>query len=224
MSRTARAAPGGHIYHVYNHGNGRLRIFNRAEDYDLFVGLLAEGQRRTRVRVLSFCVMPTHWHVIVWPREDGGLSEFMRWVSNTHVRRWHQMHRTVGGGHIYQGRYRSFPIQEGEPLLKVMGYVEANALRAGLVAQAEDWKWSAVCVRSADTAAEIPVRGPVTLPMDWRKCVNRSPAVSELVELRTCVWRGRPFGDGEWVRETAKAMDLERTLRNPWRPRRRLFA
>ena len=111
-----------------------------------------------------------------------------------------------------------------KPLLKVMGYVEANALRAGLVAQAEDWKWSAVCVRSADTAAEIPVRGPVTLPMDWRKCVNRSPAVSELVELRTCVWRGRPFGDGEWVRETAKAMGLERTLRNPWRPRRRLFA
>jgi putative transposase len=224
MSRTARAAPGGHIYHVYNHGNGRLRIFNRAEDYDLFVGLLAEGQRRTRVRVLSFCVMPTHWHVIVWPREDGGLSEFMRWVSNTHVRRWHQMHRTVGGGHIYQGRYRSFPIQEGEPLLKVMGYVEANALRAGLVAQAEDWKWSAVCVRSADNAAEIPVRGHVTLPMDWRKRVNRSPEASELEELRTCVWRGRPFGDGEWVRDTAKAMDLKRTLRNPWRPRRKLFA
>jgi putative transposase len=224
MSRTARAAPGGYIYHAYNHGNGRLRIFNRPADYDLFVSLLADGQERTKVRVLSFCVMPTHWHVLVWPEQDGGLSELMRWVSNTHVRRWHQTHRTVGGGHIYQGRFRSFPIQVGEPLLNVMAYVEANALRAGFVAHAEDWKWSAAYVRNADAGGKIPARGPVSLPTEWRQRVNRTPEASVLAELRTCVWRGRPFGEKEWVRTTAKAMHLEHTLRHPWRPRQRLFA
>ena len=224
MSRTARAAPGGLIFHVYNHGNGRLRIFNRLEDYDVFMNLLAEGRQRTGIRLLTFCLMPTHWHLVLWPRADGDLSAFMRWVSNTHVRRWHQMHSTVGGGHIYQGRYRSFPVQEGEPLLKVMGYVEANALRAGMVPRAENWKWSALALRSAENAHELLAPGPVALPLDWHQWVNRKLDISELVELRTSVWRGRPYGSSEWVSATTQQLHLERTLRHPWRPRQRIYA
>jgi len=224
MSRTARVAPGGLIYHVYNHGNGRLRIFNRPEEYALFVDLLTESRQACALRLLSFCLMPTHWHLVLWPRRDGDLSAFMRRVSNTHVRRWHQMHRTTGSGHVYQGRYRSFPIQAGPPLWMVMGYVEANALRSNIVRRAEDWAWSALNLRVAGDPHGLLTDSPANLPADWTQRVNRKLEALELDDLRTSVWRGRPYGSKEWVENTARQLHLERTLRHPWRPRQRIFA
>lgn len=84
MPRVARAAKGGYIYHVYNRGNGRLRLFNRPEDYDFFLGLIKECQAQTRMRLLGYCLMPTHWHLVLWPKADGELSRFVAWISNTH--------------------------------------------------------------------------------------------------------------------------------------------
>uniref|UniRef100_UPI00196B28C2 transposase n=1 Tax=Aquisphaera insulae TaxID=2712864 RepID=UPI00196B28C2 len=88
---------------------------------------------RYQMRLLAYCLMPNHFHLLVWPREAGDLSDFMRWLTMTHTQRWHAYHRTVGTGHLYQGRYKSFPVQSVEHFLTVCHYVERNALRAGLV-------------------------------------------------------------------------------------------
>ncbi len=227
MSRTARAAKGGLIYHVYNRGNGRLRIFNRPEDYALFIDLLREGQTRAEARLLGFCLMPTHWHLLVWPKGDRDLAAFVGWVSNTHVRRWHQMHATAGGGHLYQGRYRSFPVQADTHVADLLQFMEANPLRAGIVEDLSAWGYSSMHVRKLGHAGNsiCPLHSWVLPQYDeWQIKLNK-PQPKELVEqIRTSIKRERPFGDDAWVKKIAAELNLQRTLRDPWRPTRREFA
>ena len=142
MPRTARAVEAGLIYHVLNRGNGRMRLFHKDGDFAAFEDVLAAGLLRYPVELLTYCLMGNHWHLVLRPQAPDGLARFMGWVGVTHVRRHHAHYQTTGGGHLYQGRFKSFPVQDDAHFLAVCRYVEANALRAGLVAKAEDWKWS----------------------------------------------------------------------------------
>ena len=96
------------------------------------------------MRVLSWCLMPNHWHLVLWPREDGQLSRFMLRLCTAHVRRHFAHYQTSCGGHLYQGRFKSFPVQDDFHFLTVCRYVEANALRANLVGRAQDWRWGSL--------------------------------------------------------------------------------
>ena len=85
------------------------------------------------MRLQAYCFMPNHFHLLLWPREDGDLFNFMRWPAMTHTQCWHAHHRTAGTDHLYQRRYKSSPVQSDEHCLTVCRYVERNALRANLV-------------------------------------------------------------------------------------------
>jgi putative transposase len=147
MPRVGRAAAGGVIYHVLNRGNGRQRLFHKPQDYDAFVRLLAEVKEALPVRVLSYCLMPNHWHLVLWPHRDGELSRFILRLATAHVRRHFAHYHNTSGGHLYQGRFKSFPVQEDRHFLTVCRYVEANPIRANLVKRAEEWKWSSLRAR-----------------------------------------------------------------------------
>ena len=126
-----------------------MQLFDDEGDYLAFLRVLGAGlERHPQARLLSYCLMPNHWHLVFWPRRkaDTVLSELMRWVGTTHVRRWHKHRHSVGTGPIYQGRFKSFPIQEDDHMLTVCRYVERNALRAGLVDRAELWRWGSLCL------------------------------------------------------------------------------
>ena len=131
-------------YHVLNRANGRLRIFHKPDDFLAFERVLEEAQERFGTRVCAYAVLSNHWHLVLWPKADGELSQFAGWVTLTHTQRWHAFRRNAGTGHVYQGRFKSFPIQEDEHFLSVCRYVERNALRANLVERAEDWRWSSL--------------------------------------------------------------------------------
>jgi len=111
MPRIKRITLGGYVYHVLNRANGRLRIFRKDGDFLAFEQILAEGIERYSMRLCGYCIMSNHWHLLVWPLSDGDLPEFMRWITLTHTQRFHVSHGTVGIGHLYQGRYKSFPVQ-----------------------------------------------------------------------------------------------------------------
>ena len=128
------------IYHALNQGNARAKIFHIPEDYESFERILAEGLERYPCQILVYQLMPNHWHFVLRSTEDGGMSNFLRWVSLTHTMRLHSHYHTAGQGHIYQGRFKSCPIQDDQHFLVACRYVERNALRAGLVKRAEDWK------------------------------------------------------------------------------------
>src|SRR3989344_8620297 len=106
MPRTDRIDLADHIYHIINRANGRLKIFNAKKDYLLFEELLTEAKELTDMRILAYTIMPNHWHLVLSPRKDGDLSIFMHWLSTTHTRRVHVATKTIGAGHLYQGRYK----------------------------------------------------------------------------------------------------------------------
>jgi putative transposase len=212
------------IYHVLNRGNGRMRIFHKPGDYEAFERLLAEGLDRYAVELLTYCLMPNHWHLVVRPRTDEALGRWMRWVGVTHVRRHHERCHSRGGGHLYQGRFKSFPVAEDDYFVALCRYVEANALRAGLVERAEDWQWSGLWRRAKkDAKVELPLAAwPVERSRNWVAWVNRELNDEQLGALQTCVERGRPFGSESWVQRTAARLGLEFTLHGPGRPRKLL--
>src|SRR5262245_32938926 len=145
MGRPLRVALGGFVYHALNRGNGRATIFHKDGDYEAFERILAESlQHVPGMRLLAYCLLPNHWHLLLWPRGNTDLSDFMHWLTLTHTQRWHAHYHNVGGGHLYQGRFKSFPIAEDEHLLAVWRYVERNALRADLARRAEAWRWGSL--------------------------------------------------------------------------------
>jgi len=211
------------VYHVLNRSNGRLPLFESDGDYWAFETVLAEAVARTPMRLLAYCVMPNHWHLVLWPEHDGDLSRCVGWLTLTHTQRWHTAHETVGTGHLYQGRYKSFPVQEDGHFLAVCRYVERNALRAGLVAVAEEWRWSSLWRRERGDAASRALLSewPVERPADWLGRVSNAPPEPELAALRVCAQRGRPYGGDRWVDGTVSRYGLQSTMRSPGRPRKR---
>lgn len=217
MPRTARASVGGVCYHVINRGNGQAAVFHKAGDYHAFVRLLHASRQRVPMRVLAYCVMSNHFHAAVWPQADGDLSRWMQWLLTTHVRRYHEHYHTTG--HVWQGRFKAFPIQEDDHLLTVLRYIERNPLRAKLVARPQDWSWSSLRARIQEPPAEGFIDlGPVALPEGWVDRVNEPQTETELGQLRASVNRGIPYGNSLWVERTASLLGLEFTLRPRGRP------
>ena len=89
MPRPKRADEKNAIYHALNRGNGRSAIFHKEGDYEAFENILAEGIVRYPCRILSYQLLPNHWHFVLQPTEDGGMSNFLRWVTLTHTTRYH---------------------------------------------------------------------------------------------------------------------------------------
>jgi putative transposase len=205
--------------HVINRGVGRQTIFHKDEDYAAFERLMAEAHQRTPARVLAYCLMPNHWHLVLWPRGDAEVGEFIKWMTHTHTQRWHAHYRTSGTGHLYQGRYKSFPVQSDVHLLLVLRYVERNALRANLVSRAEDWTWSSLWRRQRNRGVAMLADWPAGRPDDWLDFVDEPQTEAELEAIRQSVNRGCPFGGDDWQRELVERMGLQATLRPRGRPR-----
>ena len=203
---------------MLNRAVGRMRIFAKERDFEAFEEVIGQAKARLSMRVLAWCVLSNHWHFVLWPRGDGDLSEFMRWLTVTHTQRWHAAHHTAGTGPLYQGRFKSFPIQEDEHLWAVLRYVERNPLRANLVETADAWRWSSLWHRVRKNEAGLLDDGPVALPGRWRQRVQTAQTAAELEALQRSVVRGSPFGEPSWQQRTAKRLGLQSTLRARGRP------
>lgn len=222
MPRKARTAPGSLVYHVLNRGVGRNRLFFREDDYLAFEQVIGETLEKRPMRILSYCLMPNHWHFVLWPEKTGDLAAFMHRLTVTHATRWQKHFKRVGFGHVYQGRFKSFPVATDEYFYRVNRYVERNALRANLVKRAEDWQFGSLWIRQQGTPGDRAVLSawPERCPRDWVKYVNQPESEAELAALRRSAVRGTPYGDPDWVAQTAKQLGLESTLRLPGRPRK----
>jgi putative transposase len=143
----------------------------------------------------------------------------MHWLMTAHVRRYLRHYRS--SGHIYQGRFRAFPIQDDGHLLTVLRYVERNPLRANLVERAENWPWSSLHPTPKGTNTPTLDPGPESARRgaEWVGHVNAAMTEAELERLRRSVARDAPFGSGPWTIATASRLGLESGLNPPGRPR-----
>ena len=207
MPRIPRGQQGGYAYHVINRGNGRSTVFHKPRDYEAFLSLLAEAKKRHPIKLFGFCLMPNHFHLVLEPAHHTALSQFMQWLLTSHVRRYHKHYGS--SGHIWQGRFKSFPVQRDEHLITVLRYVLQNPVRASLSSTAREWLWSSLlrpqlidpCPVSDDAQLAEPIKE------------------DQLTTVRECLNRQRPFGKKDWQAEVASMFGLASTLRPRGRPR-----
>jgi putative transposase len=202
---------------VINRGNNRAEVFHNLEDYNAFVSTIADACERVPMRVLAYCVMPNHFHLVVWTLRDGDLSRWMQWLLTAQVRRYRRQYG--GSGHVWQGRFKGFPIESDEHLLGVLRYVERNPVRAELAEHAEDWDWSSLGYWARRPTLLQPHPGPIDRGRNWVKRVNTPLSAPDLQRIRNCVVRGTPLGSTTWVETMASRLGLESTLRPRGRPR-----
>jgi putative transposase len=222
MGRVQRLDMGGMVYHGWNRANFRSRLFTTAAHYQDFLALVEECLDFVEMRILAYCLMPNHWHLVLYPRADGDLAKFMQRITLTHTQRYHARTRTAGYGHIYQGRYKSLPVEMGGPFMTLVRYVERNAKRARLVKKAEDWPWSSVYARlyGDEKQKRLLSRWPVAAPKDYVRWLNHPQPKEEIENIRYALKRSRPYGSESWVSKAVAQFGLENTIRNPWRPQK----
>jgi putative transposase len=217
MPRRSRINTGGFTFHVINRAVHGAQLFSSPHDYESFLHILADAQKRTPIRIYTFAVMPTHWHLVLSPYGDGELSTFMRWLTVTHAQRRRTDLGTRGRGAVYQGRYKAIAVQDGHYFIQLCHYVERNARRAGLVAAAEDWPWT-----SASPDANRPDRPqlapwPVPRPADWSALLNAPESPVVLDRVRTAIREGKHFGTPSWRLATGRTLKWTTGLRGPGR-------
>lgn len=225
MARAPRHMPAGLAYHVLNRANGRSPIFAGDGNARRFVLALAQAvQRQPEVGLLAWCLMPNHWHLVLQPSADDVVQRCLHWLTVTHTQRHRAAHGSSGDGHLYQGRYRSFPVATDGHLLTVLRYVERNPVRAGLVTSCADWPWSSACRHYPRRAAYPPLTAwPIGRPDDWTVHVDRPLTAAEEAAqeaVRRASQRGTPFGPADWARRTGERLGLARTMRPRGRPPR----
>ena len=210
MPRIPRGQQAGSVYHVINRGNGRATIFHKAQDYQAFLSILALAKARHPVKLFAFSLMPNHFHFVIEASHQQSLSRFMQWLLTSHVRRYHKHYGS--SGHVWQGRFKSFPVQRDEHLLMVVRYVLQNPVRSGLVASVNDWPWSS-CRRS-----ELADPCPVEVEANWATQVDEPLSAAHLASIRESVNHQRPFGETDWQTKIASLFGLESTMRPRGRP------
>ena len=219
MPRIARGLSDGFIYHVLNRGNGKQEVFHKNQDYKSFVSLMKEAKDQYKIEIFAYSLMPNHFHIVVMPIQGEHLSKWMQWLMTSHVRRYHRHYKS--NGHIWQGRFKSFVIQEDSHLLTVLRYVERNPVRAGLVSSAKDWMWSSHREAIGKDSRLLINKVPIELPQDWQEYVDEPLTERELERLRESIKRQSPYGRSVWQIQLSKKLGLESTLRPRGRPRKK---
>jgi putative transposase len=173
MPRPLRVFPDGIPQHIVNRGNRRATVFTDAADFLGFLAALADAADRTTVRLVAFCLMPNHWHLVLWPVRGCEVSAYMQLAMNAHIRDLQRRHGTTGTGHIYQGRFKNSAILSERQFVNVCRYVEANPVAAGLVRRAEEWRWSSLVLDGPAEDVRILTPWPCPRPRPWLAEVNR---------------------------------------------------
>ena len=220
MPRPPRADEAGAIYHALNRANARRMIFLKEGDYEAYERIIVEGLAQYPVDLFAYQWMPNHWHMVLSPREDGAMSKFLYWTTMTHSARYHAHYQTSGEGHLYQGRFKSFPIQDDDHFHVVCRYVERNAMAAGFVSRAEQWRWGSLWNWCGGDSQINLAWWPIPRPAKWVERVNDPLDQKAERNVGQCIRRSSPFGEQGWVESTARRLNLESTIRPRGRPRK----
>jgi len=218
MPRHARISPDGFVQHVLNRGDHRETLFHKPQDFLSFLWVIAEAACRVPMRVLAYCIMRNHFHLLLWPHKGADLPDFMQMVMNLHIARYLKHYPPASPGHIYQGRYTNSIVEAGRSVLSVGRYVEANARSAGIVTSAEDYAWSSASPHASDPDRPVLADWPIEKPSNWLMLLNLRTPREEMRRIQRSASRGAPFGSPEWTARVINEFQLEHTIRPRGRP------
>jgi REP-associated tyrosine transposase len=221
MPRHSRVSPDGFVQHVLNRGDHRETLFHKPGDFRAFLIAVAETACRIPMRILAYCIMRNHFHLLLWPYRGADLPDFMHLLMSIHISRYLRHYPPASPGHIYQTRYFNSIVETGSSVLAVAKYVETNALSAGLVRRAEQYPWSSASP-TALNFDERPVLAewPIAKPPEWLTLLNLRTPAQDLKRIQRSASRGAPYGSPAWVDRVVKQYSLEHTIRRCGRPTR----
>jgi len=211
---------------VINRGNNRQPVFHAEGDYLAFLKALADLKERKPFKLFGYCLMGNHIHLLIRPCGDT-ISRIVQSLLVSHTQRYHRFHG--GGGHVWQGRFKSPVIQDDDHLLAVLRYIEANPLRAGMVERAGEYRWSSFACHgdgrtdallTLPAAYEALAAGVAARRRRWTAYVHRTPDEAELAAIRRSGETGLPYGERSWVDRLCRRLDLDLTIRPRGRPRK----
>ncbi len=209
MARIARVTAAGIPHHITQRGNRRMPTFFRDEDYQAYIELMREWCMKYHVEIWAYCLMPNHVHLIAVPESDDGLR---RGIGEAH-RRYSRMinHRENWQGHLWQGRFFSFPLDENY-LLATARYIEMNPVRARLTQEPQSWRWSSARAHFAGMDDELVKVSPLLeIAGDWMLFLSSGGEDEKMNHIRRHERTGRPLGDGVFVEKLEST--LKRTLK-----------
>jgi putative transposase len=219
MPRIARGLVDNQIYHIINRGNRRESVFHDKFDYERFLKLLLDSKEKYKIKIYAYCLMPNHFHLVIYTKYAESLSKTMHRISSSYVRYYNKKYKI--SGHLWQGRYKSFIVEKDSYLLVLLKYVEANPKRANIVECCEDYKYSSANNRINNIFDKLISNIPIDLPNDWSKYINDKEDKTDIDYIRNSIERQSPLGDELWQLNMVKKHGLESTLNPIGRPRRK---
>ena len=164
MPRTARVAPSKYVYHVLTRGNNRQDIFEEDGDFRKYLELLSRYKEKFKFKLYHYVLMTNHVHLVIEPQEDGGrLSEIMKGINLAYARHYKRNYKHTG--HFWQDRYKSIIISKDNYLIACGSYVELNPVRAKMVEDPKDYKWSSYKVYAYGKKDTVVDEHPVYLKL-----------------------------------------------------------
>jgi putative transposase len=225
MARLPRLTLPGYPHHVVQRGNNRQAIFATAADHQMLLDLLAEHAKKFDVAVHAYVLMGNHFHLLVTPKTADGLPKMMQAMGRSYVRYFNDAQKRTGT--LWEGRSKSTLIQTDRYLLACMAYIDLNPVRAGLVAQPQDYLWSS----HVYYLGLRPDRLITPHPLYWElgnTPFAREAAYAELVHvgigtvqqtaLTDAVLRGWVLGDPDFVADLQKKTERRVVKVAPGRP------
>ena len=228
MPRPLRPIADGLIYHVINRGNGCQPVFFGEGDYLAFLQAIADVKERKPFDLFGYCLMSNHIHLLLRPKESN-VSRIVQSLLVSHTQRYHRCHKT--GGHVWQGRFKSPVVQDGDHLLCVLRYIETNPVRAKMVSAADGYRWSSYAAHGLGKADELldpldeyeaMAAYPAVRCRRWKAYVHQTPSEAESASIRRSNETGLPFGKSNWVNRLAKQLNLNLTIRPRGRPKKQV--
>jgi putative transposase len=221
MPRPERFTPAGVPVHVTQRGNFRQPVFGGVEEYQSFLGLLGKYSGHYRNRVVGYCLMPNHFHLVVIPEMHDGVSDMVMAMTSAYAR--HQNEKRERQGHVWQGRFGSASMSERH-YRTALAYVDLNPVRAGLVRVAAEYRWSSAAAHAGVTAApgflDCAEFARMYTSAEWLEILTLKEREEDVSELRRATRRGTVAGNAEFVKELEKCHGRVLARRNPGRPRK----
>ena len=219
MARMARIVAVNVPHHVTQRGNARQFLLVTDDERAVYLGLLQEYIKLHQLRLLGYCLMSNHVHLVVIPQQTDALARALKQAHGRYASYWNATHGS--SGHVWQGRFYSCPLDFSH-LWIALRYTELNPVRAGLVAKAESWTWSSAtahCGSSAvDSILDMDMWESRWSAEDWRRYLASAETEAELSAIRQCTHTGRPLGTAEFIQTLEETMQRQLVPKNGGRP------
>ena len=210
MARVARVVVPGFPHHITQRGNRRQQTFFCEDDYKTYMDFMSELTRKWRVEIWAYCLMPNHVHMIAVPESEEGLRAAIGEAHRRYTR--HINFREGWRGYLWQGRFASFPMDE-RYLLIAAKYIELNPVRAGMVEEPWEYRWSSAWAHIRGVDDKLVKANPLLeIVGDWKQFLLSGIQEGEIEELRKHERTGRPLGDEGFIclLEVALRRDLHK--------------